>query len=221
MSATCDVAGERRTWLFTRTAALRDEAVEIDLELDGLPAAPSRRAAGGGGWAPRATEALKRERHDTDAIPRASQRRGFLPGAHLAIALGMHRTLLLAFLALTGCSSSGSGVCAGTVDTTPDICDTSTAAITCAANYEEEVVAACHGVDSPTINGDYGACGTFLVAHGASLLADWYCFYDAATGTLAGSISCTDTANECGSLCSRHGAVGLCCDKLPTSCPAP
>jgi hypothetical protein len=57
------------------------------------------------------------------------------------------------------------------------------------------------------------------VAHSATLLEDSYCFYDAATGALAGSISCGDTPSSCGSICSRTGDVGLCCAKLPTACP--
>jgi hypothetical protein len=55
----------------------------------------------------------------------------------------MHRALLLAFLALAGCST-GSGVCSGGVESTPhDLCDSSSAVIPCAATYEEQIVYAC------------------------------------------------------------------------------
>jgi hypothetical protein len=132
----------------------------------------------------------------------------------------MYRALFVSFLALAGCTS-GSGVCTGGVDDTPaDICDADTTVIGCAASYEQAITYACHSVDAPTFNGDYGACGDFLVAHGGSLLEDWWCFYDAATGALAGSISCGDSPNACGSMCARRGDVGLCCAKLPTACSA-
>jgi hypothetical protein len=66
--------------------------------------------------------------------------------------------------------------------------------------------------------GEYGTCGSFHVAHGINLIPEWWCFYDAATGALAGSIFCGDTPNACGELCDRFGDVGLCCDELPTPC---